>query len=101
MTSTASSTDLRQGQAPHDQRPSWQQRLRRFGYAPAKDAPSGDVRDRLVPPYTEPSPRLWQVLGVPPVLAERISRWSGWVGPLLVTLMAGLMRFWNLGSRAR
>ncbi|WEO96936.1 phospholipid carrier-dependent glycosyltransferase [Streptomyces sp. FXJ1.172] len=98
MTSTASSMDLRQGQAPHDQRPSWQQRLRRFGYVPGKDAPSGDVRDRLVPPYAEPAPRLWQALGVPPVLAERIVRWSGWGGPLLVTLMAGLMRFWNLGS---
>ncbi|MEU7303694.1 phospholipid carrier-dependent glycosyltransferase [Streptomyces sp. NPDC007206] len=98
MTSTASSTDLRQGQAPHDQRPPWQQRLRRFGYVPAEDAPPGDVRDRLVPPYTEPGPRLWQVLGVPPVLAGRITRWSGWGGPLLVTLMAGLMRFWNLGS---
>ncbi|EST26709.1 dolichyl-phosphate-mannose--protein mannosyltransferase [Streptomyces roseochromogenus] len=98
MTSTASSMDLRQGQAPHDQRPSWQRRLRRFGYVPAEDAPSGDVRDRLVPPYAEPSPRLWQALGVSPVLAERITRWSGWGGPLLVTLMAGLMRFWNLGS---
>ncbi|WP_225838108.1 dolichyl-phosphate-mannose--protein mannosyltransferase [Streptomyces sp. NK08204] len=98
MTSTASSTDLRQGQAPHDQRPSWQQRLRRFGYAPADGAPVGDVRERLVPPYAKPSPRLWQVLGVPPALAERITRWSGWGGPLLVTLMAGLMRFYNLGS---
>ncbi|MFB8175950.1 dolichyl-phosphate-mannose--protein mannosyltransferase [Streptomyces sp. NPDC055966] len=98
MTSTASSMDLRQGQSPHDRRPAWQQRLRRFGYVPAKDAPSGDVRDRLVPPYTEPSPRLWQALGVPPVLAGRITRWSAWLGPLLVTLVAGLMRFWNLGS---
>ncbi|WP_037676992.1 dolichyl-phosphate-mannose--protein mannosyltransferase [Streptomyces griseus] len=95
MTSTASSTDTRQGQAPHDQRPTWQQRLRRFGY-PAK--PVSDVRERLVPPFTRPSPRLWQVFGVPPVLADRITRWSGWGGPLLVTLMAGLMRFWNLGS---
>jgi len=90
--------DLRPGQAPHDQRPTWQQRLRRFGYAPAGDAPAVDVRDRLVPPYNEPSPRLWQVLGVPPVLAERLTRWSGWGGPLLVALMAGLMRFWHLGS---
>ncbi|MEU6089157.1 phospholipid carrier-dependent glycosyltransferase [Streptomyces sp. NPDC047085] len=98
MTSTASSTDLRQGQAPHQQRPSWQQRLRRFGYAPATDAPTGDVRDRLVPPYAAPGPRLWQVLGLPPLLADRLTRWSGWGGPLLVTLMAGLMRFWNLGS---
>ncbi|MGW0995463.1 dolichyl-phosphate-mannose--protein mannosyltransferase [Streptomyces sp. NPDC002523] len=98
MTSTASSTDLRQGQAPLDQRPSWQQRLRRFGYAPATDAPTGDVRDRLVPPYAEPGSRLWQVLGVPPVLAGRLTRWSGWGGPLLVTLLAGVLRFWNLGS---
>ncbi|MFE9418090.1 dolichyl-phosphate-mannose--protein mannosyltransferase [Streptomyces griseofuscus] len=98
MTSTASSMDLRQGQAPHDRRPPWQQRLRRFGYAPAKDTPEGDVRDRLVPPYPQPGPRLWRALGAPPVLADRINRWSGWVGPLLVTLVAGLLRFWNLGS---
>ncbi|RRQ73946.1 phospholipid carrier-dependent glycosyltransferase [Streptomyces griseofuscus] len=98
MTSTASSMDLRQGQAPHDRRPPWQQRLRRFGYAPAKDTPEGDVRDRLVPPFPQPGPRLWRALGAPPVLADRINRWSGWVGPLLVTLVAGLLRFWNLGS---
>ncbi|MEU7502079.1 phospholipid carrier-dependent glycosyltransferase [Streptomyces griseofuscus] len=98
MTSTASSMDLRQGQAPHDRRPPWQQRLRRFGYAPAKDTPEGDVRDRLVPPYPQPGPRLWRALGAPPALADRINRWSGWVGPLLVTLVAGLLRFWNLGS---
>ncbi|MHC3470676.1 dolichyl-phosphate-mannose--protein mannosyltransferase [Streptomyces sp. 7R007] len=96
MTSTASSPDIRQDQAPQDQRPSWQQRLRRFGYtAGARDS---DVRERLVPPYVEPSPRLWQVLGVPPALAQRITRWSGWGGPLLVTLMAGVMRFYHLGS---
>ncbi|TXJ74093.1 phospholipid carrier-dependent glycosyltransferase [Streptomyces lavendulae] len=90
--------ELSQGQAPHDRRPPWQQRLRRFGYAPAKDTPEGDVRDRLVPPYTRPGPRLWRALGAPPVLADRINRWSGWAGPLLVTLVAGLLRFWNLGS---
>lgn len=95
MTSTASSTDLRQGSTPHDERPSWQQRLRRFGYTAG---PGSDLRDRLVPPYAQPSPRLWPALGVPPVLAERIDRWSGWGGPLLVTLLAGLLRFWNLGS---
>ncbi|MEU3840865.1 phospholipid carrier-dependent glycosyltransferase [Streptomyces sp. NPDC028635] len=95
MTSTASSTDTRQDRAPHDQRPSWQQRLRRFGHV---ERPAADVHDRLVPPYAAPSPRLWQVLGVPPVLADRIRRWSGWGGPLLVTLMAGVIRFWNLGS---
>ncbi|MFI9152793.1 dolichyl-phosphate-mannose--protein mannosyltransferase [Streptomyces sp. NPDC053367] len=98
MTSTASSassTDLRQERAPHDQEPSWQQRLRRFGYAAR---PESDVRDRLVPPYAEPSPRIWSVLGVPPTLARRVGRLSGWGGPLLVTLLAGVLRFWNLGS---
>ncbi|MGQ4432347.1 MULTISPECIES: dolichyl-phosphate-mannose--protein mannosyltransferase [unclassified Streptomyces] len=95
MTSTASSTDTRQGQAPHEQRPSWQQRLRRFGYSAG---PRSDVRDRLVPPYAEPSPRLWAALGFSPALVDRINRWSGWGGPLLVTLLAGAMRFYHLGS---
>ncbi|MFJ2831540.1 dolichyl-phosphate-mannose--protein mannosyltransferase [Streptomyces sp. NPDC087263] len=95
MTSTASSTDTRQGQAAEDQRPSWQQRLRRFGYTAG---PTIDVRDRLVPPYAEPSPRIWATIGLRHELAERLTRWSAWVGPLLVTLVAGLMRFWNLGS---
>ncbi|MFJ9628958.1 dolichyl-phosphate-mannose--protein mannosyltransferase [Streptomyces sp. NPDC091280] len=98
MTSTASSTDstdTRQGQAPPEQRPSWQQRLRRFGYTAG---PRSDVRDRLVPPYTEPSPRLWATLGFSPTLVDRITRWSAWGGPLLVTLMAGVMRFYHLGS---
>ncbi|GAA2437262.1 dolichyl-phosphate-mannose--protein mannosyltransferase [Streptomyces glaucus] len=98
MTSTASSTDspdIRQGRAPHEQQPSWQQRLRRFGYSAD---PAGDVRDRLVPPYAEPGPRLWKALGLPPALAGRLTRLAGWGGPLLVTLLAGVVRFWNLGS---
>ncbi|MET9407021.1 phospholipid carrier-dependent glycosyltransferase [Streptomyces sp. NPDC002935] len=94
MTSTASSTDTRQGQAA-DQRPSWQQRLRRFGYTAP---PRSDVRDRLVPPYAEPSPRIWAALGLRQGVTDRFNRWSGWGGPLLVTLLAGLLRFWNLGS---
>ncbi|MFD3734640.1 dolichyl-phosphate-mannose--protein mannosyltransferase [Streptomyces sp. NPDC058632] len=95
MTSTTSSTDTRQEQPPQDQQPSWQQRLSRFGYTAR---PGGDVRDRLVPPYTKPSGRLWTALGVPPALGERITRWSAWGGPLLVTLVAGVLRFWDLGS---
>ncbi|MGW9590013.1 dolichyl-phosphate-mannose--protein mannosyltransferase [Streptomyces chartreusis] len=98
MTSTASSmdsTDIQQGQAPHEHRPSWQQRLRRFGYTAA---PRGDVRDQLVPPYVRPSPRMWQFLGISQPLAERVARWSAWGGPLLVTLLAGVLRFWNLGN---
>src|SRR5690606_35778220 len=102
VTSTASSTDstdTRQHQPPLEQRTAWQLRLRRFGYL-AKSASSGreDVRDRLVPPYAEPSGRLWATLSVPPAAADRIARWSGWGGPLLVTLLAGVLRFWNLGS---
>ncbi|WP_030190628.1 dolichyl-phosphate-mannose--protein mannosyltransferase [Streptomyces violaceorubidus] len=96
MTSTASSTDTRQGQAPHDEPPTWQQRLRRFGYTAGPAA--GDVRDRLVPPYTSPSPRLWVFLGLSKPLADRVVRWSAWGGPLLVALLAGVLRFWNLGS---
>lgn len=56
------------------------------------------LRERLVPPYTEPSERLWIVLGVPPLLADRLTRWSAWLGPALVALVAGLLRFWHLGS---
>ncbi|MBE8473939.1 dolichyl-phosphate-mannose--protein mannosyltransferase [Streptomyces justiciae] len=98
MTSTASSmdsTDTRQDQAPQDQRPSWQQRLRRFGYSAG---PRSDVRDRLVPPYARPNPRMWAALGLPKTLTDRLVRWSGWGGPLLVTLFAGVIRFWHLGS---
>ncbi|MFE9096592.1 dolichyl-phosphate-mannose--protein mannosyltransferase [Streptomyces sp. NPDC007264] len=95
MTSTASSTDTRQGRAPEDQPPSWYQRLRRFGYTAR---PRSDVRDRLVPPFSEPSPRLWAAIGLRKEVTDRITRWSAWGGPLLVTLVAGLLRFWNLGS---
>ncbi|WP_189145501.1 dolichyl-phosphate-mannose--protein mannosyltransferase [Streptomyces lacrimifluminis] len=98
MTSTAPSTDTRQSAPSPEQRPSWQQRLRRYGYT-AK--PRSDVRDRLVPPYTEPNPRLWATLGLPPTLTDRIARWSGWGGPLLVTLLAGVLRFWDLGNPKR
>ncbi|MEU9140546.1 phospholipid carrier-dependent glycosyltransferase [Streptomyces sp. NPDC048404] len=95
MTSTASSTDTRQSRAADARRPSWQHRLRRFGYTAP---PRSDVRDRLVPPYAEPGPGIWASLGLRQEVADRFNRWSGWVGPLLVTLLAGLLRFWNLGS---
>ncbi|MEU6402971.1 phospholipid carrier-dependent glycosyltransferase [Streptomyces sp. NPDC046985] len=98
MTSTASSTDTRQDSAPCDPRPPWQRRLRRYGHTADPAAPAADVRERLAPPYTRPGPRLWAALGLPPTLADRLARWSGWGGPLLVTLVAGLLRFWRLGS---
>ncbi|MGW7270235.1 dolichyl-phosphate-mannose--protein mannosyltransferase [Streptomyces sp. NPDC054864] len=98
MTSTASSPDTRQGQAAEEQQPSWQHRLRRFGYVARPTEPTADVRARLVPAYTEPGPRLWASLGMPKSYAGQLVRWSGWIGPLLITLVAGLTRFWNLGS---
>ncbi|RLV67243.1 dolichyl-phosphate-mannose--protein O-mannosyl transferase [Streptomyces sp. CBMAI 2042] len=36
------------------------------------------------------------MLAIPPHVADRLVRWSGWGGPLLVTLVAGLLRFWRL-----
>ena len=34
----------------------------------------------------------------PPSSPNGWSRWSAWGGPLLVTLVAGVLRFWHLGS---
>ncbi|MEV5979203.1 phospholipid carrier-dependent glycosyltransferase [Streptomyces sp. NPDC052114] len=95
MTSTASSPDTRQGQPAEEQPPSWQRRLRRFGYVAR---PREDVTARLVPPYTEPSPRLWMTLGLTERAADEVVRRAAWIGPLLITLVAGVLRFWNLGS---
>ncbi|WEB42166.1 phospholipid carrier-dependent glycosyltransferase [Streptomyces yunnanensis] len=80
---------------PTDRPPVWQRRLRRFGYVAR---PGADVRTRLVAPFPEPDGRVWALLGAGPRLARRLARWSGWLGPLLVTLFAGVLTFWNLGS---
>ncbi|MFK4224183.1 dolichyl-phosphate-mannose--protein mannosyltransferase [Streptomyces sp. NPDC019890] len=93
MTSTAPQT--LQGKDADQQPPGWQQRLRRFGYAPR---PVIGLRDRLVPPYTRPSERVWQVFGIPPVIAEWLLRWAAWGGPLLVASVAGGLRLWHLGK---
>ncbi|CAM5664700.1 Dolichyl-phosphate-mannose--protein mannosyltransferase OS=Streptomyces alboniger OX=132473 GN=CP975_14520 PE=3 SV=1 [Streptomyces alboniger] len=95
MTSTASSPDTREGQQAEERQLSWQRRLRRFGHVVR---PRQDVAARLVPPYTEPGPRLWTTLGVSATGADKLVRRSAWLGPLLVTLVAGVTRFWNLGS---
>jgi dolichyl-phosphate-mannose--protein O-mannosyl transferase len=74
----------------------WQQRLLRFGY---KDRQRFDVRERLVQPFPEPGgARMMTALGLSPAAADRLARWSGCGGPLLVTLFAGLLRFWHLSS---
>lgn len=95
MTSDTATHDRRDRTAA-GQPPPWQLRLRRFGYvAPRR---GGDVRERLVPPYPEPGTRLWTVLGVRPGPARLLARSLGWLGPLLVALVAGLTRFHNLRS---
>jgi len=69
----------------------WQRRLRGFGYVGHAHS---SVYDRLVAPLPATRSRLWDTLGLSPTAA----RWSGWGGPLLVALLAGLPRFWRLGS---
>ena len=80
-----------------DQEPAdgWGRRLRRFGYVPPASA---GVRHRLVPPFPEPGTRLWQYFGIAPATAARLARLSGWGGPLLVALFAGVLRFTRLDS---
>ncbi|MEV7278034.1 phospholipid carrier-dependent glycosyltransferase [Streptomyces sp. NPDC093111] len=101
MTSTA--PEALEGQhpvAPTVAEPStWQRRLRQFGYRPdTTGALSVGLRDRLVPPYARPSERLWSLLTIGPAAADRIVRAAAWGGPLLVALVAGVLRFWNLGK---
>ncbi|MFI6124249.1 dolichyl-phosphate-mannose--protein mannosyltransferase [Streptomyces sp. NPDC051064] len=97
MTSTAPEAQQGNDAGDHtgDQPPSWQQRLRRFGHSPR---PETGLRERLDPPYARPGRQFWKVLAVPPALAGHLVRWSAWGGPLLVALVAGVLRFWNLGS---
>ncbi|MEV6313877.1 phospholipid carrier-dependent glycosyltransferase [Streptomyces sp. NPDC051776] len=73
----------------------WQLRLRRFGHV---DRPRTPLRERLVPPYPAPATRPWAMLGLGPRAADRLARWSAWGGPVLVAVVAGLLRFWHLGS---
>ncbi|MDF9813663.1 dolichyl-phosphate-mannose-protein mannosyltransferase [Streptomyces sp. SPB162] len=80
---------------PEPQPSAWQRRLRRFGYT---ERPHVDVRDRLVVPFPEPGTRMWGSLGLGPGAASKVARLTGWGGPLLVALLAGLIRFWHLGK---
>ncbi|MFF4706197.1 dolichyl-phosphate-mannose--protein mannosyltransferase [Streptomyces sp. NPDC001288] len=65
---------------------------------PAPGRPAADVRQRLVPPFPEPSPRPWEFLGLATAPAYRAARVMAWLGPLLVAVLAGAIRFWRLGS---
>jgi len=73
----------------------WVRRLRRFGYS---ESARTDTRERLVPPFPEPGTRTWEMLGLGPAAARLMARWSGWLGPLLVSAFAGAIRFWHLGQ---
>jgi dolichyl-phosphate-mannose-protein mannosyltransferase len=73
----------------------WQRRLSRYGYSPR---PRASTRERLVPPMPEPSPLLWRVIGLPEGAARRLARLNSWIVTLVITLAAGGMRFWRLGS---
>ncbi|MFJ9121423.1 dolichyl-phosphate-mannose--protein mannosyltransferase [Streptomyces sp. NPDC102394] len=59
----------------------WAERLRRFGYLAL---PRTDIRERLVPPFPQPRGRAGAA--------------AGWLGPVLVAVLAGVLRFWRLGQ---
>ncbi|GAB7106739.1 phospholipid carrier-dependent glycosyltransferase [Streptomyces phaeofaciens JCM 4814] len=77
----------------------WPGRLRLFGYTASRGAesPGPGVRERLVPPFPEPSTRLLERMGLGPAPAYRVAGAMGWLGPLLVAVLAGALRFWRLG----
>ncbi|WP_051966437.1 dolichyl-phosphate-mannose--protein mannosyltransferase [Kitasatospora mediocidica] len=52
----------------------------------------------LLEPLPPPSPRAWELLRFPPARAARLAALNGWIGPALVTLLAGVLRFGHLGS---
>ena len=56
------------------------------------------MTDRLVVPFPGPGSRTWRGPRLPAAVAGLSARWSGWGGPLLVALFAGLLRFRHLGS---
>ncbi|GAB2830751.1 dolichyl-phosphate-mannose--protein mannosyltransferase [Streptomyces daliensis] len=94
MTTSDTAADVER-EAPSDSLPTWQSRLRRFGYV---GHPRPGTRHRLVPPFPSPDVRLGALFGFSPVVAARLARWSAWGGPVLIALVAGLLRFWRLGS---
>nr|WP_208883928.1 phospholipid carrier-dependent glycosyltransferase [Streptomyces armeniacus] len=95
MTTSDTAPDVERGRTGAGDAPSWQLRLRRYGYV-ARPRPG--VTERLEPPYAPPSPRLAALFGFSPDAAGRFARWAAWGGPALVALVAGVLRFWRLGS---
>ncbi|MFE6618072.1 dolichyl-phosphate-mannose--protein mannosyltransferase [Streptomyces sp. NPDC057740] len=81
--SSVSRADVLDGTPPSTASDNWRDRLRLFGYA---GGPRTDTRECLVPPFPEPT------------RADRAARATSWLGPVLVALFAGALRFWHLGS---
>ncbi|SCK10282.1 Dolichyl-phosphate-mannose-protein mannosyltransferase [Streptomyces sp. WMMB 322] len=94
VTTSETAAESRPAQ-PQDAQPTWQARLRRFGYSAR---PRVGTRERLVQPFPKPDLRFGAVFGLSPLAAARLARWSAWGAPLLVALVAGVLRFWQLGS---
>ncbi|MFE1781799.1 dolichyl-phosphate-mannose--protein mannosyltransferase [Streptomyces sp. NPDC059506] len=120
MTSETATGD-RQDQAADGGRPgapgespgaaAWRRGLLRFGYrAPARTP----LHERLVPPFPDPADGVRTLkavgaslpshglrslaAGAVRALAAVPARWWGWIGPVLVALVAGVLRFRHLGS---
>ncbi|GAA2743362.1 dolichyl-phosphate-mannose--protein mannosyltransferase [Kitasatospora cinereorecta] len=93
--------------APPAAEPSrWARALAGYGYrAPRRPVDA----ERLVPPMPDgpgvtpdwvgPSPLLLRLgFAVPDPLWSFLCRWAGWIGPVLVAVFAGVLRFANLGN---
>ncbi|MFJ5232439.1 dolichyl-phosphate-mannose--protein mannosyltransferase [Kitasatospora sp. NPDC088391] len=53
----------------------------------------------VTPAVVEPSPLLARLgVRIPAPLWSWLCRWSGWLGPLLIAVFAGVLRFVNLGN---
>ncbi|MGW3498656.1 dolichyl-phosphate-mannose--protein mannosyltransferase [Streptomyces sp. NPDC001020] len=92
------SSNATRSPAPEGTRPTtapedWPERLRRFGYVAH---PATDTRERLVPPFPKPSTRLWEFTRINRARAYRVAKAMDWLGPLLVAVLAGAIRFWHL-----
>ncbi|MFG3032112.1 dolichyl-phosphate-mannose--protein mannosyltransferase [Streptomyces sp. NPDC048253] len=73
----------------------WQGRLRLFGYA---GRPRTGVRERLVAPFPGPSARWGELIRLGPAGAYRAAKVMDWLGPVLVAVPAGVIRFRRLGQ---
>ncbi|MGW6526335.1 dolichyl-phosphate-mannose--protein mannosyltransferase [Streptomyces sp. NPDC054950] len=73
----------------------WQGRLRLFGYA---GRPRTGVRERLVAPFPGPSARWGELIRLGPAGAYRAAKVMDWLGPVLVAVAAGVIRFRRLGQ---